>query len=237
VAKRRRVVRPRIVRPSGAGLRIFTLVVVLAALAAAFLAGAFLGYSEAAALSAQIRGLEQTSADLEKRISELRQQNAVLERGQQIDREANRAARDQLRESQERRLELEKEISFLRRLIREGGGGIVQVKDFFLEQTAEREFAYRFTVTQLVPDFGWSEGVVEVRLTGMQGEEERTLGLEQLEGSEPSEHRMRFRNFQNFEGQIQVPEDLEAQSLVVEVKPKTDDLIPATETFPWPGSQ
>jgi hypothetical protein len=237
MAKRRRVVRPRIVRPSGAGLRIFTLVVVLVALAAAFAAGAFVGYSESAALSAQIRGLEQTSAELEERILELRQQNAVLERGQQIDREANRTARDQLRESQERRLDLEKEISFLRRLIREGGGGILQVKDFSLEQTAEREFAYRFTVTQLVPDFGWSEGVVEIRLTGTEGEDERTLTLAQLEGSEPAEHRMRFRNFQNFEGQLKLPEALDAHSLVVEVKPKTDNLIPATETFPWPGSE
>lgn len=234
MANRRRVVRPRIVRPSGLGLRIFTLVVVLAALVAAFLGGAFLGYSESVALSAQIRGLEQAGAELEERVSELRQQNAMLERSQQIDREANRSAREQLRESQERRLELEKEVSFLRRLFREGGGGILQVKDFSLEQTAEREFAYRFTVTQLVPDFGWSEGSVEVRLVGREGEEERSLTLAQLEGSEPTEHRMRFQNFQSFEGQLRLPDALDAERLVVEVKPKTKNLIPASETFPWP---
>lgn len=236
MGQRGRVVRPRIVGPASAGLRLFALLVMAAALGAAFVAGVFLGGSEAGGLGVRVKGLEQEREVLANQLAALRQHNVVLERTQQIDREAGRSVRDQLRESQERRLELEREISFLRRLIREGGGGIAQIKEFRLEQTAERDFAYSFTVSQLVPDFGWSEGAVELKVEGRQGDTERTLGLRQLEGSEPVEHRMRFRNFQTFEGQLRLPEGLRADSLVVEVKPKTKNLIPVTETFPWPTS-
>ena len=46
----------------------------------------------------------------------------------------------------------------------------------------------------------------------------------------------RFRHFQVFEGEIEVPVGFSADELVVEVKPKSNKLAPAVEHFAWsPG--
>ncbi|MEA3275402.1 MAG: DUF6776 family protein [Pseudomonadota bacterium] len=231
---RRHVVSPKIVVPGGGGVYVFVTLLVLIAIGAAFYGGMMLDDREQAAQERRVAAFAQERTALAEQIDELRQQNIILGRTQQIDREANRNAREQLKGAQNERLALEKEVSFLRRLISEGGGGILQVKGLELAETDEEgKFAYSFTVSQLIQDFGLSEGDVEIKIVGEQDGKEATVPLAKLSGSEPKGHKMRFKHFQNFEGEIKVPSDLEPASLIVEVKPKTKKLIPITETFAW----
>jgi hypothetical protein len=167
-------------------------------------------------------------------LAELRQQTIALERSRQIDAEASRTVQDELRKAQDERLALEKEVSFFRRLVQEGGGGILRVQDLKLSETNERkEFEYSFTVSQIIQDFGESRGTIVVKVAGKKNGKEATVPLSKLSGSEPQSHAMKFRHFQNFEGRITLPDDLEPENLIIEIKPSTGKLLPLTETFAW----
>lgn len=229
---RRRVASPRIVEPHGPGLGILLGVLLLGTLTGAFFAGHFLGTEETAGLAAQLAALQGEREKLGEQMAALHQEKIVLERTIEIDREASRTAQEGLKQAQDERLALEKEVSFLRKLIQQGGGGILKVKDFKLKATEEpQELSYSFTVSQVIQDFGESAGEVEIQVVGKRNGEEVTLQLNELPGSEPTSHKMRFKHFQNFEGRIRVPAGLEPENLVVEIKPSTKNLIPITETF------
>lgn len=221
-------------RASTAALYALALILVLGALAGAFLSGLLLGRDGIDLAAERTRALEQERDLLSQELAELRQRGMVLERAQQVDEEAARALRDQLKESQGQRLSLEKEVALLRRLIQEGGKGIPQVKDLVVEQPSADEVLYRFTVSQLIPEFGRSEGTVDLRVRGSLAGEERTLGLAELDQAEPGGHRMGFDHFQVFEGRLRLPAGMVAERLIIDVKPKTKGLLPVTETFPWP---
>lgn len=233
-----RVVSPRIVPPPRYGLRAFFLLLLLllvgAAVGVAFFAGVQREREASAPLVDQIAAVEQERDALAVDIGELKQQIIVLERSQQIDREVNKTASNQLKAAQDEHHAAEKEVSFLRRLIQEGGGGILQPMDFKLEEADQSgEFSYSFTVRQLIPDFGESTGSVDLKITGTRDGKEVSLSLEKLEGSEPVSHKMEFKHFQSVAGHIRVPDDFDPESLVVEIKPSTSKLIPVSETFPW----
>jgi hypothetical protein len=234
----RRIVSPRIVPPPRYGLRAFVvlslLVLVGAAVGVAFFAGVQREREASVALVEQIGTIEQERDVLSAAVAELKQQIIVLERSQQIDREASKTASSQLKEAQDERLAAETEVSFLRRLFQEGGGGILQPRDFKLEEADEPGgFDYSFTIRQLIPDFGESTGSVDLKVAGKRGGKDVTLSLDKLAGSEPVRHEMAFKHFQSFGGYIRVPDDFDPESLLVEIKPTNAKLIPASETFPW----
>jgi len=170
-------------------------------------------------------------------LAEANKQGILCERTREIDRERDLVAQAELKAAQDERLALAREVSSLKRVIREGGKGVVAVQDLRLASTeAKREFSYSFTLTQLVEEFGPSKGGIEIKLTGKQGSKDETLALKQLKGSKPSKLTMDFEHFQNLEGRLVLPQGFEPHTLVVEVNPKGEKLVGSVETFPWrPG--
>jgi len=174
---------------------------------------------------------------LAEALAEANKQGILCERTREIDRERDLVAQAELKAAQDERLALAREVSSLKRVIREGGKGVVAVQDLRLASTeAKREFSYSFTLTQLVEEFGPSKGGIEIKLTGKQGSKDETLALKQLKGSKPSKLTMDFEHFQNLEGRLVLPQGFEPHTLVVEVNPKGEKLVGSVETFPWrPG--
>jgi len=234
----RDVVTPRIVRPASSAARAVVVLSILVALAAvviwAFSAGRQDGVGMLKPLSEHMCTTEDEREALAEQVSELKQQNIVLEQSQQIDREVKRNLSKQIKEAQDERLALEKEVSFLRRLVQEGGGGILQVKDFTLEaMDTPGEFRYSFAVRQLVQGFGESTGKIEIQVIGKRDDETTEPSLDELAGHNRLHHKMKFNHFQNLKGSIKVPGDFKPEKLVVTVKPETDKITPVSEIFPW----
>jgi len=203
-------------------------------IAGAFFVGARYEHDSSKPLAERVQAIEQERDALMVRVVELEQQNIALDRSHQIDHEACRSLSEELKTAQDKRLGAEKEASLLRRLMQEKGGGILEVKDFTLKEAAEPgEFAYNFTVSQLVQDFGESNGDIRMEIIGKRNGKKTVLPLAKLKGSKPSKHEMKLKHFQNFEGQIRLPDGFEPDNLVVEIKPRTDGLVPVSETFPW----
>jgi hypothetical protein len=68
--------------------------------------------------------------------------------------------------------------------MREGAAGVVEVKEFMLTQSADDEvFDYQISVTQLVPEFGRSEGTTVVKVSVRRGDKTEILPLSALAGS------------------------------------------------------
>jgi len=170
-------------------------------------------------------------------LAEANKQAILCERTREIDRERDLVAQAELKAAQDERLALAREVFSLKRVIREGGKGVVAVQDLRLASTeAQREFSYSFTLTQLVEEFGPSKGGIEIKLTGKRGSKDETLSLKQLKGSKPNKLTMDFEHFQNLEGRLVLPQGFEPHTLVVEVNPKGEKLVGSVETFPWrPG--
>jgi hypothetical protein len=93
----------------------------------------------------------------------LRQQGIARERTQQIEQERDRAAQEQLKAAQDEHLALAREVSSLKRLIRTGGRSVVAVQGLRLAAgEKEREYSYRFTVSQLIEDVGETSGSIDI---------------------------------------------------------------------------
>ncbi len=181
-----------------------------------------------------VRRLRQTVKQLEKEREGLRTKLTALERSGQIDREATRMAQIELKNVQDANQELEKEVAFLRNLVEEGATGALRIKDFKLSETDQAgRFSYKFTVTQIKEDFGWTKGEVLLRIEGMLEGQAKGLGMEDFGGAESKPHPIKFRHFQRINGTISLPEGYSPDSLVIDVKPSVKKLAPVSEAYDW----
>jgi hypothetical protein len=209
--------------------------VVISVAAGAFWGGFVLGARSLGTESIQaLQDLQRERAALTAELAGLRQVSIACERTQRIDQERDRSVQEQLKAAQDERLALASEVSSLKRLIRAGGRSVVAVRGLRLATgEAQREFTYRFTVSQLIEDVGQTSGSIDIKLTGTQNGKDKTLTLKQLKGSQPTKLAMRFDHFQAFEGQLVLPAGFDPQAMTVAINPKGDKLIASTETFPW----
>ena len=184
--------------------------------------------------SRAVRRLRESVSALEDERLELRQKVAILQRSGQIDREASRLAQEELKKIQEEKMELEKDVEFLRNLVEESATGGLRVKDFKLSaRDSLREYSYSFTVSQTKKDFGVSQGNIHITVVGSQGGEAKALDLAALTMDKTDRQRMRFRHFQNVQGMIRLPEGFSPDSVTVDIRPTTKKLAPLTQDFDW----
>ncbi|WP_200279431.1 DUF6776 family protein [Rhabdochromatium marinum] len=215
--------------------RLFTTLGWLVVIGSAFVLGYQLAYHDADNALLEVQQLKTDRHELRESLLAAQERIAGLERAQSIDREAKRLAQAQLEKLQNDRHEYAKQVSALERLIREGGGGVVQVQEFELWETKQpNEFGYRFTVAQLIPEFGQASGHVRLRVEGKTAQGEpfsRTAA--QLEGSEPGAHRMKFEFFQHFSGRLHLADGMQPQTLMVEIEPAVKNLISSSRIYAW----
>jgi len=175
----------------------------------------------------RINELERDRADASAKM-------ALLERSSQIDQEAVRKVKEELIEYQEERSQLNEELLFLRSMVsdkndREG----VQIHKFsLLKGETEGEFQYRFTITQSAKN-GETTGWAFLAVDGLQGGEPAWLPLRELTKEKTERIKVRFKQFQDIEGVINLPDGFKPLKLIVEVKPGNKDLPDVKERFDW----
>ncbi len=202
-------------------------------IAITFVFGYQLAYHDTAGAQLTIQALQRDNERLSSALESTQDEVIRLERAHRIDLDAKRLAQEQLGRLQQERLDLLKQVSYLERLVRNGGAGILQIQEFRLLATQQPEqFTYRFTVAQLIPGFGESAGEVRVLIAANQDEELQTQ-IAQLDSGGAAHHQMRFEHFQQFQGTIVVPEALDPQGLKIELEPSTRNLMASSTTFPW----
>jgi hypothetical protein len=189
---------------------------------------------EAAALQAARVALSKERDGLQEALTIAVRERAIAERSHQIERETTRALRDQLRQAQDAQLSLNKELSYLKQLVQEGGRGALRAQDLRLSSEGTPEtFRYAFTVIQLVPGFGSAAGQVRFEVEGRGPEGVTRLSLRDLPNAEPTVLPVDLEHLQTLSGTFELPADFEPTGILIGVEPSDERLIPTSESFPW----
>ena len=228
-----------VIRPHDPWRRIATLVLLLAIL---LLAGWLLyGYGRAQAgfdnaeLIAERDRLAEQLRRLERENTELRGRNTVLNRTIQIDRQAYAQVEQSLKELQDELLELREEVVFYRGIVApaETARGL-NVTSFKLEPIdQERAYRFKLVLTQLKQNDRVVRGKARIYVDGIVDGVRRQLGLKGLSGGVLDDLRVRFRFFQNIEGDIVLPEGFVPSRVVVEVLPLGKGAVRLKKAFDW----
>ncbi len=236
---------PRIVQPGGRGW--LRWLIGLGIVGGLLLVAGWARYQPAApkpvAVEIDVSGYEARIRDLEQRLSEsesarqaLQEQNVALARASQIDREATRLARQEIKGVQQERRRLEEELAFLRGIVSNGvkrSDGLYIQGFQLLPGSGPGLFRYRFTVSQSLKNTGQATGWIYLELEGESGGDAISLPLQQLTPDKQDRLKMRFRHFQDVQGVLSLPEGFQPSSLVVEIKPTTKSLSSVKKRFDW----
>jgi len=235
-----RIETPKIVQPKCKPVYLWLSVFMI------LVAGAFLGrqivvdYKQQ--ISADNAGLQELYSvqlrkvdTLEKQQDVLRGQLAALERAAQIDQEATRQVKLELKQKQTQWQAMEEELNFLRHIASgKNKTDALYIQGFRLENgSAKGEYAFKFTVSQMLTKTEYAEGWVHLQVVGGAGESKKSLSLKEVTADKLDRIKMRFRHFQDIEGTLKLPKGFDPKSILIKVEPVSKRLSPFKKQFNW----
>lgn len=186
---------------------------------------------EAARLIAENVGHGQT-------ISALREQQAVLERSKQIEREAYKQLETTVAALQDEIAELKGELAFYRGIISpsEAKAGL-RVQAFELAANGlERGYRYKLVLTQVLKNDRVASGRAAVAIEGNQDGRITVLNLNDVVTEGKMDLTYRFKYFQTFEGNLMLPEGFSPVRVTVKVNPRDQRHQGVERVFDWPAA-
>jgi hypothetical protein len=166
----------------------------------------------------------------------LREQIAILERSSEIDRLASLEVRSEFADLQGELLDLRKELDFYRGIVSPGDvkAGL-RIQRFHLEPgEKEGRFRYNLVLTQVKHNERYVRGLVEIDIEGLEDSKTKLLPLARLVEGDTAALKFKFRYFQNFKGEIRIPEGFQPQRIRIRLKPQGKGQPPAIEeTMEW----
>lgn len=191
---------------------------VLLGLAAAFTAGRWFAVLQWQQRQEQLSGALQRADVAEQALAEAQQRLNNLEVGAQVDRDSVELLRQNIRKQQQTIAALEEENAFYKGLMapteRERGLGI---RGWELYRGSEPgRFHYKLTVQQLAVKHSVLSGYVTVDIAGRRNSKETSLALHSVSPQfDEKQLKLRFKYFQNIEGELHLPADFEPQRVDV----------------------
>lgn len=228
------VVRPH--RPLRNGV-VYT---VLAVLVVAMIAGAFeFGRLRAGFDTAEADRRQQRQADeiarLTERNSELRERIALLERSSEIDREAREQVQENLELMQDELLELREELAFYRGIVSpEDAQAGLKIQSFQVSRGAVDDlYRFRLVVIQAIKHDRRASGRIDVVVHGVRDGQPASLPLQELVTGDMDELNYSFKYFQDFEGNIRIPEGFVPARVEIAVLPGGRETDAVRRTIDW----
>ena len=181
-------------------------------------------------LTAEIDSLQLENADLRRQI-------AILDRSSVMDQQANAEVQGTITALRERVAQLEEDIVFYRQVVAEEteDTGLV-IGQLDVDATAEPgRYRYKLVMRQQDADGDtFLIGHVNVNLVGLQDDEQVILALRDIsEAEDELDIRLRFKYFQNIEGELALPEGFQPdriQIAAVSTEPVSKTI---SEDFGW----
>ncbi len=169
-----------------------------------------------------------------RKLKELQAESARYRRQAEIERQASRELQQELMKQQERVADLQSEVKMLKGLISSGSGSLY-VRDFVLRPTGEpSRFHYRFTLVQVKEEVKLTQGKLLLKLLGRMGKKSRKLDRSEFSPDKEKTVKLEFRNYQDVEGEILLPEGFKPRELQIEFLPRNRELKKLQTTIPWP---
>lgn len=196
------------------------------------------GAAELASLRAEVGELKHVNGKLARESGKLREKVAILERSSQIDQQAAQQVKSELGELEEALQASREEVEFYRGIVAPGDVNPgLRIHRFELEPgMAAGEYHYDLVLTQLRRNDKFVSGVVDWKITGMQGEEAAELALDTVTDPAVGQLKFRFRYFQDLAGTIRLPGGFVPSRVVLTVSPQGESKqTPVVKSFDWPA--
>ena len=169
--------------------------------------------------------------------SELRRQVAILDRSSVMDQLATEEVQETILGLRDRVAQLEQDIVYYRQVVSaetEDTGLIISQLDIDATREADR-YRYKLVLRQQDADGDtFLTGHVNINLVGSQGDEQQVLSLRDLSAEQDQlDIRLRFKYFQNIEGELVLPENFvpdRLQVAAVSVEPVEKSV---NQNFSW----
>ena len=172
------------------------------------------------------------NADVKKH----RERIAVLERAGQIDKKGYGGVERSLKQAQDEMLELKEEVAFYRGIVSptETASGL-SIADFRISGIGEdRAYRFKLVMTQMKNNTRLIKGYARVAFEGVQNGAQVEHTLHKVSGGALDKLKLRFKYFQNIEGEIVLPEGFLPSRVIVDVVPSGKGLTRLKKTFDWP---
>jgi hypothetical protein len=180
--------------------------------------------------------LEQTIAERDKALDELRRQQAILETSHEIDQETYSQVEANLGDLQAKIQAQEEELAFYRGIVSPGDGiSGLRIQDLeVLPEDAERRHLLRLILVQAIVHNKRVAGTVRIKLSGSLDGEPAEFALGDLVAAGgDTEIDYGFRYFQSLEEDLVLPVGFEPATVEVEVRPREPRGDPVMQSFPW----
>jgi len=229
---------PKIVQPGGQQAWLWVLLVILLILGVgwnAYQLGRENSGSSLPNFEAEVAQQRKLIEDLTRERDGLLEKTAALEQAGLIDREAMRQVKKQLAGYQEERAKIEEELTFLRSMVadKETRNGI-QIREFKLERAgAKGVYRYRFAITRGDKGSDMATGSIFIAVDGIRNGQPKWLPLRDITDDNVEMVLMKFKQFQDVEGVIRLPDSFKPRKMIVEIKPNSDKLSPVKQRFNW----
>lgn len=171
----------------------------------------------------------------EAQLYKLKVQVVQLTQRRKIDEAALDEVSALLKEQQQASLELREEIAFYRGIVSpsEVRSGILIQRVELTPLAAAQLFRYQVVLTQVLKNERVARGEVEITLSGVFEGRPHNISLQDLDQQAKKSLKFRFKYFQMFEGDLQLPDGFSPHSIDVVVKPRRSNNS-INESFPWP---
>ncbi|MBI2969563.1 MAG: hypothetical protein HYY36_02340 [Gammaproteobacteria bacterium] len=188
--------------------------------------------------SRQRRLLWEVNQGLEEENTRLRESVMMLERTTALDRQTAAMVQDEITELQKEVFRLKGELEFYQGVMEATGQGkSLDVHGIFVRPLSHRDgYRLKTILTHVVNTDAVAEGVMRIRIEGIQEGNTRFLDLRDVTLDSGLDLTFKFRNFKRFESNLAFPADFSPQRVFVELQPKGQKEANIKKVFDWPES-
>ena len=217
-------------------MRLLSVCLILGGIAGSY----FLGFREGTSLDMEAimerDSLRVDLAEVVRSSGEYRQQLTDLELGSEIDRHANEDVRAKVIDLKAQVAGLEEEISFYKALMSPSGNkrGLTIGSVNILASNIPRRYQYKLVLQQLATQHQPLKGYLNVNIVGRQAGQLVTLSMKDINDELTDENiKLDFKYFQNFSGELLLPEGFEPKSIELLAKSTGKNAVSVEEKFDW----
>jgi hypothetical protein len=158
----------------------------------------------------------------ERRIVELSEQVAVLQRSSEIDRRASQEVRNEFSALQDELQALRKELDFYRGIMSPGDAKPgLRVQKFEVKPAHQvGSYTIGLTLAQVKHNDRYVTGVVELEVEGLENGKSKVLVFSQPGIGDSKALSYKFKYFQRLQGEIWIPADFQPLRVKILIKPK-----------------
>lgn len=185
--------------------------------------------AENSRLTTELQTKEQKSIELSQRVS-------MLQKGNQVDRQAAQGVRETVKALKNQITALEEEVGFYKGIMvpaqQEKG---LRVSKVGIQPLGDRRYRYSVTASQVADNSTYIQGVAAINVVGVRGGNKVVVPLRDLDSNlNVLGIKFRFKYFQEIAGEVLLPEDFNARQLQIVLQASGKKAQRVDKTVDWP---